>query len=265
MPRRTSALPDAVFLILLSVIFTFGVAGLRAEARAQERGSTQNPPPYRGTFSVMEGVFVTPVPNVPLTAIVEMQSVQTLEDGSTETKTSFHTIARDSQGRIYNELRTMVPAKSNEQPELISFHIFDPTTRLNTFLILQTHLAHQSVSPPRTQFPPPYGVGANANINRPDFQQEDLGTDSMENVAVHGVRKTRILPARASGTGKPVIVTDEYWYSDELRLNMLVKHDDPRSGHQTVTITQVNRSEPEETLFEIPADYRIVDETPARK
>lgn len=59
-----------------------------------------------------------------------------------------------------------------------------------------------------------------------------------------------------------MVVTDEIWYSDELHLNMLVKHDDPRTGQQTVTVTHVDRNEPNPAMFQIPADYKVVDETP---
>ena len=84
----------------------------------------------------------------------------------------------------------------------------------------------------------------------------------MENVLAHGTRVSRTVPAATSGTGKPVIVTDEYWYSDELHLNMLVKHDDPRTGQQTVTVTRLARTEPDEATSRVPAGYKIVDETP---
>jgi len=84
----------------------------------------------------------------------------------------------------------------------------------------------------------------------------------MENVLAHGIRVTRTVPAAASGTGKPVIVTDEYWYSDELHLNMLVKHDDPRTGLQTVSVTRLSRAEPDEAMFKVPTGFKIVDETP---
>jgi len=57
----------------------------------------------------------------------------------------------------------------------------------------------------------------------------------MENVEVHGTRKSRTIPAEFSGTGQPIVITDEYWYSADLHLNMLVKHNDPRTGEQTVT------------------------------
>jgi hypothetical protein len=260
MIRSTPAL-----LVFRFAIFAVAAFFVCAPNLLAQEGSTQNPPAYRGVETHVDGVFVTPVANVPLTAVVDVQSTQVLDDGSSVSKKTFDNIARDSQGRIYNERRTMIAANSNATPELISFHIFDPTTRLNTFLNPDTHLAHQALLAPRTSFPPPYGTGANANVDRPGFQQQDLGTESMENVAVHGVRKSRTIPAASSGTGKPVGVVDEYWYSDELRLNMLVKHDDPRTGQQTVTITHVDRSEPPASTFEIPSDYKIVDETPVRK
>jgi hypothetical protein len=263
MPRNRSTLLDSLLAIVAVLAFISCVPNLGAQESA-----TQNPPPYRGVQTHVDGVFVTPVPNVPLTAVAELESTQVLDDGSSVGKKTFNNIARDSQGRIYNERRSMVPATSNATPELISFHIFDPTTRLNTFLNPDTHLAHQTVFQERAlaqAMTASQGQGSVVAVNRAGYQEQDLGTESMENVVVHGTRKTRTVSAASSGTGKPVIVADEYWYSDELRLNMLVKHDDPRTGLQTVTITKVDRSEPPAATFEIPADYKIVDDTPVRK
>jgi hypothetical protein len=52
-------------------------------------------------------------------------------------------------------------------------------------------------------------------------------------------------------------VVDEYWYSEDLRLNMLAIHRDPRTGETTTTVTQVSRREPDPAIFEIPAGYKI--------
>jgi hypothetical protein len=208
----------------------------------------------------VEGVFVTPVPNVPLTAVVELTSTLTLGDGTTLSRKTFNDIARDSQGRIYNEYRSMVPEASNEEPVLLSMHIFDPTTRLNTFLNAGSHLARQALLDR-----PAADRGAVVPVSRPGFQVQDLGTQSMENVVVHGTKTSRTISGSASGTGKAVTVTDETWYSEELHLNMLVKHNDPRTGEQTVTITKVERSEPPAEKFEIPADYKLLDETSVGK
>ena len=139
-------------------------------------------------------------------------------------------------------------------PKLLSFHIYDPLARLNVFLDPATHLARKV---PRWSGSLANGeLGAAVPARNSLIAGEDLGTQSMENVSVHGVRKSTIVPATVSGTGKPVIVTDETWYSEELhRLNMLIKHNDPRTGQQTVTVTHVDRNEPNPTMFQIPASY----------
>jgi hypothetical protein len=77
----------------------------------------------------------------------------------------------------------------------------------------------------------------------------------MEGLAVRGVRETQIIPAENSGTGKEVVVTDEYWYSEDLRINLLIKHSDPRKETVTMTV-QVAPSEPDVSFFEIPKGYK---------
>jgi hypothetical protein len=50
--------------------------------------------------------------------------------------------------------------------------------------------------------------------------------------------------------------TDEYRYSDDLRINLIIKHSDPRTGSVTMTVTQVIRTEPDSARFEIPDGYK---------
>ena len=118
-----------------------------------------------------------------------------------------------------------------------------------------THIARETVLPMPE-------VDPSRQVTSSSAQGEDLGSDTMENVEVHGTRKSKTIPAQFSGTGQAIIVTDEYWYSEDLHLNMLVKHNDPRTGEQTVTVTHVNRAEPDQTMFQVPSGYKIVDETP---
>jgi hypothetical protein len=112
---------------------------------------------------------------------------------------------------------------------------------------------------PPASLPPEVGsiplVGTSAPS--PYVKEEDLGTRKMEGVDVHGFRETQTIPADANG-GKEITVVDEYWYSDDLRLNMLTIHKDPRTGEQTTTVTQVTRGEPEAAIFEIPSDYKVI-------
>jgi hypothetical protein len=218
-----------------------------------------HPPPYRGVATQMDGVFVTPVPGVPFSAIVRLETTQSLPDGTSATRKTTNAIARDSQGRIYNERRPLLPASFNGTPPVAASHIFDPQTRISTFLNPRTRLARQIVVPERPPTAPPPA----ALLNVPNFKQEDLGVDTIENVAVHGMRQTRTIPPAATGAAAAVAVTDEYWYSDDLHMNMLTKHSDPRTGMQVVTITQVNRAEPDAAMFQVPAGYKVVDENPA--
>jgi hypothetical protein len=236
-----------------------GLATLVSPLVFSQEGSTSKPPPTRGVAVLVSGIFVTPVPGVPLSAVVELQSTQVLIDGSTDVRRSFANIARDSQGRIYNEHRQVVNPSFTGTPQIVAFHIFDPNTRLNTFLDPSTHLARQSTwHPPEAE----QTTGSSVSARDPLVQEKDLGTEIMDGLSVHGTLKTRTVPAAVSGTGRAVVVTDEIWYSDELHLNLLEKLDDPRIGKQTVTVTRVDRSEPNQATFEIPAGYKVVDENP---
>jgi len=211
------------------------------------------------------GIFVTPIGGLSFSAVVEQRMTQTLKDGTTFQRRTTAFIARDFRGRIHNESREVLSITSNREPALLSIHIYDPDTRLNTFLDPRTHLARQSTlpNPPRTAPPLDWAQQESANDQaQPNVRLEDLGTNELDGVEAHGYRRAIKLNTKASGTDQPVVITDEYWYSDELHLNMLQKHTDPRTGELTVTVTQLNRNEPSADLFEVPANYKIVDMTP---
>ena len=86
------------------------------------------------------GVFVTPIPNAPLLAVVNTQSSQILKDGTTLNQKTLSAIARDRQGRIFNERRQLIPASETATPPILSIHIYDPQTRANTFIDPQQQL-----------------------------------------------------------------------------------------------------------------------------
>ncbi len=202
---------------------------------------------------------VSAVPNAPFSAEVTVRYTCPLPFSSVQT--SFN-IARDINGRTYDDMRGSLGYQKE-----ITRHIYDPATRLDTVLIGEQHHALQwkvnevpeyETNPKydRTpiNFEPPYiATGEWA------WRKEDLGTQTMEGVTVHGVRFIRHVPASASGTGQPVEVLDEFWYSSELRLNLLVKRTDPPNGEETFAITHLRRSDPDPQLFEIPEGFIVVD------
>ncbi len=211
------------------------------------------------------GVFVTPVPGAPFSAEAEQEMMQVLKDGSPFRRKTSALIARDSQGRIRNERHEVMPASSPRKPTVFSVHIYDPATRLSTFLNPGTHIATQRIlpNPPATE--PPSNAWlreVGARPSDPNLQVQDLGSSVMDGVEVHGFRSILRIPANSSGTGSPVVVTNEYWYSEELHINIVTKHNDPRTGQLTVKVTQINVNEPGADLFAIPPDYKLVDMTP---
>jgi len=202
-------------------------------------------------------IFVTPVPNAPFHAFVDVQRSIVQRDGSVQDFKSYREIGRDSHGRIHNEHRKMVKGSSNKDAKLLHVHLYDPQTRISTEINPDTQtfwtrtMNHPpSTVPPQIRFEGSAGSGVPAN----EFtKEEDLGIREIEGVPAHGVRETQTIPAGAESKEIPIV--DEYWYSEDLRINLIVKHSDPRTGTITLSVTQITRTEPDAEFFEIPEGY----------
>ena len=216
------------------------------------------------TLEPQEGIFVTPVSGQPFSATVTIEVKRELRDGSFWQRVATSLIARDSQGQIHNEAHAFVPLGLDRKSTLMSVHIYDPRTRLSTFLNPNTHIARQSTLAREPATAPPANWAQMDQRFRPstNVQLEDLGTQTMEGFYVHGYRRTNTYDAQSTGTGRSIVVMDEYWYAEDIRLNLLEKHNDPRKGDFTTTVTQMDRTEPAGELFVVPAGFRIVDVTP---
>jgi hypothetical protein len=87
---------------------------------------------------------------------------------------------------------------------------------------------------------------------------EQLGTQNFEGVDADGTRTTTTIPAGSIGNEQPILIVYERWYSKELRMIVYSKHSDPRFGEQTYRLTNINRSEPDPSLFQPPPGYKVV-------
>ena len=96
------------------------------------------------------------------------------------------------------------------------------------------------------------GKGPNTNEKK-----EDLGKQVVEGVEAEGTRTTLTIPAGEIGNERPIEVVSERWYSPELQLVVMTRHSDPRMGETTYKLTNISRTEPAKSLFEVPADYTI--------
>jgi hypothetical protein len=207
-----------------------------------------------------QDIFVTPIPNAPFTGVINVERAVVQRDGSTVQLKTIRDIGRDARGRIFNQYRTLLPPSDTNTPQVVSVLLYDPQTRTSTTLFPQQRTFRSGTvnRPPATEPPGLLDTSTTGNrVLRNEFTTlDDLGTSQMEGLSVHGVRETQTIPAEVNATGKEIVVTDESWYSADLRINMLIKHNDPRTGAVTMTVTQINRSEPDPALLEIPQGFQ---------
>lgn len=245
-----------------TLLFLAGaVAACLPAVPAQQPANDANPL-YRPISTRIGTIFVPPIPGAPFSATAVIENKQTMPDGSIALSRNINLIGRDSLGRTHGEMRRRVPADSNDTPLLVEVHLFDPQTGVQTVYNTQTHVATRQLRRPRAQAE---GIVTPAD---PTLKVEDLGTSVLAGIEVQGTRRTVRIAANASGTGAPVAVTDEYWYSQELHVNLLLVHNDPRTGEQSVALTDIRRENPDASFFGVPEGYKIVDVTlpaPARE
>jgi len=205
---------------------------------------------------VTEWVYGERIPAVrglPFSAKVELETVSQLQDGTQITHKTYNLDARDSAGRTHNEMRNWITAEG-EEPKLTRIELYDPATRTRTDLFPLTKLARQWVIGGAAQATPVAGTA------KPETTREEIGTDSLEGLPVKGTRVTQTYATGALGNDRPLTIVTEYWYAAELRLNLLTKRTDPRYGVQTVRVTELQRQEPEASLFAIGEGYKVVQE-----
>jgi TonB family protein len=244
-------------LILRSLIILIALSFASAVSAQSPQNSNSIPPAYNGASERMEGAHVMPIPNASFFAKAELESTRTLTDGTTVTRRTYNIIARDLRGRTHNESRLWMPADGSE-PRLTYSVVYDPVTRARTFLYPATRLARQFiVKPPDDAATKTVAI---VDPKAPTIQKDDLGTNLQDGLQLKGSREIRTYPLGSLGNDKPLTITTEYWYSADLQLNISVKRTDPRFGMQTVRVTNLHREEPDPSLFDVPADYKLVNE-----
>jgi hypothetical protein len=95
---------------------------------------------------------------------------------------------------------------------------------------------------------------ANSNANE---VKEQLGKQMVEGVEAEGTRTTVTIPAGEIGNERAIEIVSERWYSPELQTVVMTKHSDPRSGETTYKLTNINRTEPAKSLFEVPPGFTV--------
>jgi hypothetical protein len=208
------------------------------------------------------GIFITSVPDIPFTAISELESTYIKPDGTSVTGKATRAIARDSKGRIFKEGRRLQPITESAPSLLILVDIYDPRTSTYTFLYppFRTFWKGTLERPPLL-IADEYFYGWPTRDGIPAYRlakEEALGTQTIDGMTVRGVRETQEV---IDETGKKIVTTGEYWYSDDLHMNLVATINGPDKSILTVRVTQVKRTEPDAAIFQIPSNYKRT-ETP---
>jgi hypothetical protein len=188
---------------------------------------------------------------------------QTLSNGTTITRTITATIARDSEGRTMRS-QTMGGFGGGSSNGATIVTIFDPVAgerieyntaskKARIFMLPQNQGSSEGSSQGFKGRP----GGARGNFSsQVTVATTSLGTETLDNVSVQGTQTTHTIAAGAVGNNQPLVTTQQEWYSPDLEMVLQSTRNDPRFGQTTYTVNNLQRSEPNASLFQVPAGYQ---------
>jgi hypothetical protein len=207
----------------------------------------------------MGGEFMRTVTGAPYSATEVSSSQQVLANGNVIQRQSQTNFYRDGQGRTRSETTMKHQDGTTSTHVMIHdpvagvMHDIDPqnkVTRDSNFHV-PTAGASRSSSSGATR------AMVQSRTSDPNVVTENLGTQTVNGVSATGTRITRTIPAGAEGNSLAIQIVHETWTSDDLKVPVMVKHSDPRSGTSTTQLTNIVRAEPDATLFTVPSGYTV--------
>jgi len=179
------------------------------------------------------------------------------------------TYALDSRSHTAHKSVPFTFEFSGKKGEQFEFKVAPGTAPTTNSMIVTAPLAAgvagvRATHPPADQFTlrTEAGVGQTfvfrTKTNNPnDVKEEQLGKQLIEGVEAEGTRTTVTIPAGEIGNERAIEIVSERWFSPELQLVVMTRNSDPRTGETTYKLTNINRTEPAKSLFEVPSDYTI--------
>jgi TonB family protein len=183
---------------------------------------------------------------------------------------------RDAQGRTRLDRPLLTSPDAPELPRIVEIddpgagiqYVLEPAHKIaHRFRVLpiapssETSKAELTVvAPPSIAFPAP--AGSKTDV-------EDLGAWVIEGFRSEGLRRTiRMptgkIPAGAVAVGedadRALVIVEETWTAPDLKIVVREKVFDPRWGESTTEMLKIRAGEQAANLFQVPPDYRVVDE-----
>ncbi|HXO88005.1 MAG TPA: hypothetical protein VN885_05090 [Candidatus Acidoferrales bacterium] len=211
------------------------------------------------------GMFVAMTPNNPFHALLTMTNSKmprTFQEHPVE-------ISRDQDGRVrvdrfVSDVQVQSGQGAGTEMEERAVTIYDP---LKCEAIQLNNVSHSAaighlwagpLAHPRPAAVATCGSEFEGKARAKDATSEDLGHQTIDGFDAIGIRST-MHPHIPDATPEAVIdrVT-ETWCSPDLQADLLqVMHGATGAEPMTVSLTAIQRTEPEPSLFEIPPDYTV--------
>jgi len=241
---------------------------------------------FLSTEMSFEGAVVK---GAPYSAEAVTETTQVLSDGNRITRKTSASLYRDSEGRTRREhsLPAIGPWATSGTPP-VNIFINDPVSGVNYILDSNSKTARKvgvanftratsamkaglSTRMSAVQGIQSSGVQSGLSFERteavrvaaPQSKEEKLPSQLIEGVQAEGTRTTVTIPVGEVGNERPIDIVSERWYSPELKTVVMSKNKDPRMGETVYTLKGLQRAEPSRSLFEVPADYTIADDSSA--
>jgi hypothetical protein len=258
--RVRSMMSTAVALTWMAALSWAGYAS----AQAIGLGSG---PVFAGGMGTTSGSSFGPgaVMGLPYSLVETMTTVQTLADGTTITQVNEQRRMRDSEGRERTENGVM-----RDGALLVAIiHLQDPVARSFTTLLPLNKTAHvmrlPELKPEATEQDTKAAAVFRAKTEALRREHpaapnsEDLAPQTVAGLYAEGKRHTLVIPAGQQGNDREIRVVTETWTSPELKIVVGRTTEDPRMGKTTMVISDLERAEPDPSLFQVPPDYRIIE------
>ncbi|MGB2670521.1 MAG: hypothetical protein WBE73_04955 [Candidatus Acidiferrum sp.] len=214
--------------------------------------------PDGGTHETFASITIPSTPNAPFAATVNTEWIRQTPDGSNITLINHRTIARDSQGRIFQERAWFVPNDGKHQSTAYQIEISDPVAHERYVCRIAEHVCRLEQF-----FAPKFAVSrtAAASPGQPGAPAaESLGTQNVSGLETIGTRETTLVEIQTIGNDAPILERKEFWYSPQLGVNLITKRQDARfATQQNFEVTNIALGEPDAHVLEVPAGYKILD------
>jgi hypothetical protein len=203
------------------------------------------------------------VAGAPYSAVAITETRQTLADGNTISRKVQANVFRDSQGRTRRETTlTGVGPLAATGASRTFVRIYDPVAGTAFVLHQDTKVAEKLRVPPggrkhSADLQGKFNARMQAEIANGSLKKEDLGVQTINGISAQGTRFTKTIPAGQEGNAKPIVITNERWYSPDLQMVIKTVRNDPLFGETTYTVTNIQKQEPAAALFAVPSDYTV--------